>query len=415
MYAKLDNDNRINVAKKVLSRIIDSLEYQPSVELALRVFGHRSPTPLRDCKDTKLEVPFSKNNHKQIIEFIKTIRPKGTTPIAYSLMQSADDFPSDKGVRNIIILITDGIEECGGDPCAISEALQRKGVILRPFIIGIGGNDDFRKAFDCVGRYFDANTEESLQNVLNVVISQAINATTAQVNLLDIYGKPTETNVGMSFYDNYTGKLLYNYMHTINDRGYPDTLILDPAYHYDLVVHTVPEVIKKDISVTAGKHTIIAVDAPQGDMQLTINGVTTYDNLQVRVMQAGQQKTINVQSFNSSKRYLVGKYDLEILSNPRIYYPGVEISQSKTTTVQIPQPGKLSITSTQDIYGDIYWWNNNKLEWVMALPLNIRHEVYTLQPGNYKVIYRSKISTKAIYTFERDFIVTSGNAVNAVL
>jgi Ca-activated chloride channel family protein len=415
MYAKLENDNRINVAKKVLSRIIDSLESQPSVELGLRVFGHRSPTPLRDCKDTKLEVPFSKNNHKQIIEFIKTIKPKGTTPIAYSLLQSADDFPADKGVRNIIILITDGIEECGGDPCAISEALQRKGVILRPFIIGIGGNEDFRKAFDCVGRYFDANTEESLQNVLNVVISQAINATTAQVNLLDIYGKPTETNVGMSFYDSYSGKLLYNYMHTINDRGNPDTLILDPAYHYDLVVHTVPQVVKKDITVVAGRHTIIAVDAPQGDMQLSITGVTSYENLEVRVMQAGQQQTINVQTFNSTKRYLVGKYDLEILSNPRIYYRDVDIAQSKTTTVQIAQPGKLSLTSTQDIYGDIYYWNNNKLEWVLALPLNTRHEVFTLQPGNYKIIYRSKLATKAIYTFERDFTITSGNAVNAVL
>lgn len=415
MYAKLDNDNRINSAKKVLTRIIDSLQYQPSVELGLRVFGHRSPMNVRDCKDTKLEVPFAKANHKQITDFIKTIKPKGTTPIAYSLLQSADDFPVEAGVRNIIVLITDGIEECGGDPCSVSEALQRKGIILKPFIIGIGSNEDFKKAFDCVGRYFDANTEESLQNVLNVVISQAINATTAQVNLMDIYNKPTETNVGMTFYDNYTGRVLYNYVHTINDRGNPDTLVLDPAYHYNLVVHTLPEVTKNDIEVTAGKHTTIGLDAPQGDILLKVDGVTAYNSLQAIVRQNGMTKTINVQNFNTSLKYLVGKYDLEILSYPRIYLKEVVVDQSRTTTVNIPQPGKLSVQSDQDIYGDIYYWNNNKLEWVLKLPLNTRREVYTLQPGSYKIVYRNKTANKAVYTFERDFSINSGSAVNVIL
>ncbi len=415
MYAKLDNDNRINSAKKVLTRIIDSLSYQQSVELALRVFGHRSPTSMHDCQDTKLEVPFEKGNHVKITDFIRTIRPKGTTPIAFSLLQSAEDFPVEAGVRNIIVLITDGLEECNGDPCTVSEALQRKGIILKPFIIGIGGNEKFKQAFDCVGRYYDANTEESLQNVLNVVISQAINATTAQVNLLDIYGKPTETNVGMTFYDSYTGRVLYNYEHTINERGNPDTLVLDPAYRYNLVVHTVPEVIKNNVDVTAGKHTIIGLDAPQGDLFLKVEGVTNYTNLEVIVRQEGQMKTINVQSFNTSKRYLVGKYDLEILSYPRIYFKEVDIKQSSTYSLTIPQPGKLSVNSEKDIYGDIYVWNNNKLDWVMTLPLGLRREIYTFQPGNYKIVYRSKLSTKAVYTFERDFTISSGGATNVGL
>jgi Ca-activated chloride channel family protein len=415
MYAKLDNDNRINSAKKVLTRIIDSLQYQPSVELALRVFGHRSPTSVRDCKDTKLEVPFQKANHQKIIEFIKTIRPKGTTPIAYSLLQSAEDFPVEPGVRNIIVLITDGLEECDGDPCAVSEALQRKGIILKPFIIGIGGNDAFKKAFDCVGRYYDANTEESFSNVLNVVVSQAINATTAQVNLLDVFGKATETNVGMTFYDNYTGRVLYNYEHTINERGNPDTLVLDPAYRYNLVVHTVPEVIKNDIQVTAGKHTTVGLDAPQGDLLLKVDGLTSYNNLQAIVRQSGQMKTINVQSFNASKKYIVGKYDIEILSMPRIYFKEANIDQSTTTTITIQQPGKLSLGCDHDIYGDIYVWNNNKLEWLLTIPVGLRRDVYTLQPGNYKLVYRNKNATKAIYTFERDFVITSGGATNVNL
>ena len=69
---------------------------------------------------------------------IKMAQPKGTTPIAYSLEKSGADFPECANCRNIIILITDGEEECEGDPCAVSAALQSKGIVLKPFVIGVG-------------------------------------------------------------------------------------------------------------------------------------------------------------------------------------------------------------------------------------------------------------------------------------
>ncbi|MBK9638483.1 MAG: hypothetical protein IPO63_11975 [Bacteroidetes bacterium] len=50
---------------------------------------------------------------------MEEISPSGTTPIARSLEECGGDFPKSQA-RNIIILITDGIEECNGDPCAVS-------------------------------------------------------------------------------------------------------------------------------------------------------------------------------------------------------------------------------------------------------------------------------------------------------
>ncbi|MCC6684888.1 MAG: VWA domain-containing protein, partial [Bacteroidia bacterium] len=193
MLAQMDKGKeRMDVAKRLLSSVLDSLAQYKNVEVALRVYGHQSPIVDQNCKDTKLEVGFKANNHGDIKKKLQTISPKGTTLIAYSLTQAANDFP-DKNARNIIILITDGLEECKGDPCAVSEALQRNGVVLRPFIIGVGAmTDDFRKAFECVGRFYDASTEATFANALNVVVSQALNTTTAQVNLLDIYSKPSE-------------------------------------------------------------------------------------------------------------------------------------------------------------------------------------------------------------------------------
>ena len=114
--------------------------------MALRVYGHQKQYPPQICDDTRLEVPFSKDNTARIKHVIKSIIPKGTTPIAYALLQSVNDFPACDNCRNVVILITDGLEECGGDPCSVSFELQKKGIVLKPFIIGIGKN--FKESFD---------------------------------------------------------------------------------------------------------------------------------------------------------------------------------------------------------------------------------------------------------------------------
>src|SRR5687768_5687131 len=125
------NQTRWSVAKSILIKLVDSLGQNSKLELGLRVYGHRSPQEIKNCKDTWLEVPFKPRSHTLIIQKLNEIKPKGVTPITYSLEQAANDFPSNAGYRNIVILITDGIESCGGDLCAMSRAMQKKGVFLR--------------------------------------------------------------------------------------------------------------------------------------------------------------------------------------------------------------------------------------------------------------------------------------------
>ena len=252
MYARWQSDMRITIAKRLMVNLLDSLSGYDNLELALRVYGHQKDYPPPDCLDTRLEVPFAPGNIPRIKQKILDLVPRGTTPIAYALEQVANDFPPCDDCRNIIILITDGIEECGGDPCKSSAMLQRKGIAMKPFIIGIGR--DFRDAFDCVGTYFDASSELAFQKALNTVILQALNSTTMQVNLLDINNKPVETNVNMSFYDHVSGKLKYNFIHALNNHGLPDTLVLDPMRTYDLVVHTLPPVFLDSITLVSGEH-----------------------------------------------------------------------------------------------------------------------------------------------------------------
>ena len=415
MYGRWQSDMKISIARKLLSNLLDSLETVENIELALRVYGHQYNFPPQVCNDTKLIVPFGPESIKSIKHKLKTLTPKGTTPIAYSLEQAGDDFPSCDNCRNIIVLITDGLEECDGDPCAVSQALQKKGVVLKPFIIGIGKN--FREAFDCVGTYFDASSEEDFSKALNVVISQALNSTSLQVNLLDAYDKPTETNVAMTFYDDFSGLIKYNFIHTMNNKGLPDTLVIDPLLTYNIVVHTIPPKKLEKVKLTPGKHTTVGISTPQGilDLRLESRDKTVRD-LKCIVRQKGKMNTLNVQNFGQTEKYITGLYDLEVLTTPRIYINDVEITQSHTTSVEIPMPGIAIIEKKASGYGGIYLEKENKLDLVYNFRENsMERETIVLQPGNYRVLFRSKYSNRAAYSVEKKFTVESGKSVNVKL
>lgn len=416
MSAQMDQSDRMTIAKKLMTKLVDSLRQVQNLELGLRVFGHTVPITRKDCKDTRLEVPFRPYNHKELITKLNAVTPLGYTLIANSLLESASDFPANDKSRNIIILITDGLEECDGDPCAVSEALQKKGIILRPFIIGIGANSEqFRAAYNCVGRFFNAQNEQEFEKILGVIMSQVLNNTTCQINLLDVNNLPYETNVPLTIYDHASGAVVENYIHTMNGKGVPDTIYLDPVRKYDIIAHTIPPVQKSDVEVIPGRHNTIGLNTPQGDLHLKIGGVTKYDRLSAIVRQSGSMKTANLQDFNTKKRYLTGVYDIEILTTPRIYLEQISIKQSQTFTIEIPGPGMLQLSVGRDVVAGVFRTANNKVEWVCDIDPSKMSQVLIMQPGEYKIIGRYKAETRTVYTFEKPFKINTGTAVNISL
>ena len=426
MLARWEKDLRINTAKKLLSDIVDSLEQRKNLQLALRVYGHQHPKRVKNCKDTKLEVPFSPNNHGQIKKKLKLIQPKGVTPIAYSLEQASNDFPEEKNTRNVIILITDGLESCKGDPCAVSLALQRKGIILKPFIIGIGINKDFAKSFDCMGAYFDASNVKSFKGILDRVIQRTLSETTVTVELLDINDKPTETNVNLTFINNFTGLPAYDFIHFLDKNGKPDMVDIDAILDYDLVVNTVPKVIKKNIRLKPGINNVIKVKTPQGSLLIKQDGYKKYGTVLNAIITSrattlpdkresggktilsnGRKKTLNIQKIGTTQKYLVGKYDLEILTLPRTYYDDVEINQSKTTKITLRPSGILNISESIIGYGSIYHIDKEgNQQWIYNLE-NSKTNL-AMQPGNYKMVFRAKGSFGSFSTDVKHFSIRSG-------
>ena len=408
MLGRWQSGRKIDIAKKLLSNMVDSLKDIENLEIGLRVYGHQKGYPPQDCDDTKLEINFLPAH--LVVERMKAklnmIRARGTTPIARSLEEGAKDFPPGNA-RNIVILITDGKEECGMDPCAVSRLYQRKGIILKPFVIGVGLDDSWKKTFDCVGRYFDASKESDFTNILNVVISHVIDNTTAQVNLLDENGEPTETNVNLTFYNDFTGVSKYNYVHTMNHYGNPDTMVIDPVLSYKVVAHTIPPVSVDSIILKPGKHTIIPLSTPQGELEIKMNSKIKYQYI---VRQAGADTTLYVQEINTVEKYLIGRYDIELLTLPRKKFVDVEVNQSTKTTYTIPTPGIANILLPSRGYGGVYLQNKDKLEQIYHFKGEKTQHRLTLLPGNYKIVFRAKSAKQYIYTNEKSFKLKSGQS-----
>ena len=416
MNAQWENSSKILVAKKLLIQTMDSLKGLENVDLALRIYGHqtRIAPGKQDCSDTKLEVPFasSKENYSKIITKIRGLEPKGTTPIARSLEYSSEDFPECISCRNIIILITDGIEACDEDPCAVALALKEKNIKLKPFVIGLGLDTSYLSQFSCIGEFLSADSEDSFKGVLKFVISQALNNTSVQVNLNNVNGLPKETDVTMSFYNSKSNKLMHTYIHTLNRNQLPDTFALDPIYTYRMVVHTIPEIVVDNIKLIPGKHNTIIAHTPQGTLKLSTQGSESqFTGINVIVRKENDFNTINVHKMNSEKEYLVGKYDLEMLTIPRLFFDDVEIMQSKMTEITIPLYGSVQISKGNGP-ASLFVKEKGQNVWIYDFDDFRYIENINLQPGKYMISYRNSRSNSMAHTIIKEFKISSGQNLN---
>ncbi|MDW8210769.1 MAG: VWA domain-containing protein [Cytophagales bacterium] len=408
MLSKWDDDLRINIAKDKIAAFVDSLRRNPNVEMALRVYGHQFEAKQKNCTDSKLEVGFAPNNHAQIKNALIRIAPKGTTPIAYSLEQATKDFPPEENYRNVIVMVTDGIEACGGDPCAISLGMQKNGIVLKPFIIGLGVGKEFPAAFNCIGKAYDARSAQDFRAILGSISRQILGRTTVTIELTDEKGKPLEKDVNLSFINNVTGKVIYDLIHYRNSNGQTDTLVIDPIISYDLEVGTIPPVVKKDIQIEGGKHNTIYIAVPQGTLAFKMKTPKEYGNLKAIIRQAGKATTLHIQEVGTTQRYLVGNYDIEVLTTPRTIVRNVSIKQGQTTEVEIDQPGVLTLNHYFDGIASLYRIADSGQELVENYQLVGKVINIPLQPGNYKVVFRAHEAKGAVYTAFKRFTIQSG-------
>jgi Ca-activated chloride channel family protein len=205
------NQSRMDVAKEVLKELVEGLDDDPMLEIALRVYGFQLPGK-SSCEDSGLMQGFGPVGkvRSSILQIVESLSPKGMTPIGYSLKEAAKDFPKGKDSRNVIVLVTDGEESCMANPCAISQQLQKDGIILKPYVVGFALSAAAEEKVRCIGNYFSAKDKASLSDALKSIMVEVVAAPSLEVEawadgknvtaktdiqVLDSSGKPVAVEV----------------------------------------------------------------------------------------------------------------------------------------------------------------------------------------------------------------------------
>lgn len=172
MSEEVDGVRKMDIAKKVINHVLAQLS--PDVKVGLRVYGHKSNLfGYKSCTASELKVPISSNSKSAISNALLKIEPVGMTPISYSIEQAANnDFIGTNGVRRIV-LVSDGMETCGGDPCDFAISLVKNKIKMKIDVIGFDLSEQAAMSqLKCValatkGRFYAANNASELEKSLN--------------------------------------------------------------------------------------------------------------------------------------------------------------------------------------------------------------------------------------------------------
>ncbi len=196
MYNKLaDGRYRITAAKDVLRDFVAGLP-EAELNVGLRIYGSRKGAKEADsCRDSELFVPLEGVDKPALLSTIRNTRAKGSTPIAYSLQQAANDFPAEAG-KCLIVLVTDGEEVCDGDVQASAAALQQRGCDVDLRIIGFDLTAQAIKSFDNVGTFENATNAADLAAALARAVEPVVEKDPLGAAQLEA---PEEVSAGSAF------------------------------------------------------------------------------------------------------------------------------------------------------------------------------------------------------------------------
>ena len=166
MWGQIEGEAKVTIARRVLGDIVR--DWDASESLGLVAYGHRREG---DCDDIETVVPPGPIDREAMLARIETISPKGKTPLTAAVRHAAEALEY-RDAPASVILISDGIETCNADPCAVAAELDESGINFTAHVIGFDVGDADQQQLACIaentgGRFFAARDAEGLQAALD--------------------------------------------------------------------------------------------------------------------------------------------------------------------------------------------------------------------------------------------------------
>ena len=165
----------MDLAKEAIRQFVAELPEEANV--SLRVYGHTGSNSKKDksvsCKGNEIVYPMGPYEAASFQQSLNKIKPTGWTPLAAAIASAKKDLEQTKGegVRNIVYVVSDGEETCGGDPAQAAKGLHNSDI--RPLVNIIGfdvddvGQRQLKKVAEAAGGHYKSiNSKNDLQKYL---------------------------------------------------------------------------------------------------------------------------------------------------------------------------------------------------------------------------------------------------------
>ncbi len=170
MWEQIDEVPRIQIARTTLKEVLAGVS--DDLELGFMAYGHRTKG---DCNDIEMLVDPAPGTAGAIGNAADKLSPKGKTPLTASVRMAAEAlrYTEDKAT---VVLITDGIETCDADPCALASELEAAGVDFTVNVVGFGLSKEDGAAVQCLadntgGKYISANDADGLRQAIESAVN----------------------------------------------------------------------------------------------------------------------------------------------------------------------------------------------------------------------------------------------------
>jgi Ca-activated chloride channel family protein len=171
MWGQVDGKPKIQIAREVLKDLVP--EFGADIHLGLSAYGHRRKG---DCEDIEILIPIGPNNANAIIKKVNAINPKGKTPLSEATRRAAEALKYTEE-RAIVLLISDGIETCGADPCKAGAELAMNGIDFITHVISFDVKKEDQVGLRCLaentgGLFLNASNASELRGALSKTVEK---------------------------------------------------------------------------------------------------------------------------------------------------------------------------------------------------------------------------------------------------
>lgn len=404
MWDHWQSGSKIKVTQQVLLSFLDSISKQHDVDVALRVFGHLN----KEQFGTRLEVPFGSDNIYRLQSKIKTLVPQGGCTAAAALTDALSDFPATGSSRNLILIITDGMDDCEAEICDVARQVQLSGVVVQTFVLCIGGNISAHAS--CAGSVFPVVNEEDFSKTLYDIFRLSGHKAKVVLNMVDGGGELYETEHPVAFYDHRTGVIRQSTIYSVDGKLKPDTLLLDPLVTYDMAVFTHPPLRREAMQFSIDRVNTVDITVSEGTMKVAYSGQRPQWQpvVDVIVRRAGSGERVAAQEVGETGQYLAGRYDVEVQTLPVTTLRGVEVRGNAATELSVPMPGMLILSKPKGITtGAIFRLRDGQVDFATDLNPSTAGERLLLQPGQYEVVLHPQNTTLYNKVQTKRFVIES--------